>query len=60
MKKITPFNIIIGVLLIIYSLFFCKTFLVSISIFLISLLNLFIGFGGVEWILDKYEKNKKN
>lgn len=60
MKKYNLFSILIGFFVIIQSIFFCKTIAVSIALFLLGILNLFLGFNGLEWYMKKVSEKRKN
>jgi predicted DNA repair protein MutK len=61
MKKKNVFNLAIGIFVILQSIFFPINFMTPI-LFILGILNLFIAFGGVEWVIQKYQerKEKKN
>jgi uncharacterized RDD family membrane protein YckC len=59
MKNIKWFNLIIGILVTLQSIFLTKVFAISVVLFILGILNLFIGFGVVEWYTQKYQENKK-
>jgi Zn-dependent membrane protease YugP len=59
MKNIKWFNLIIGILVTLQSIFLTKVFAISVVLFILGILNLFIGFGAVERCTQKYQENKK-
>ena len=59
MKNIKWFNLIVGILVTLQSIFLTKVFAISVCLFILGILNLFIGFGVAEWCVQKYQENKK-
>ena len=59
MKKKNVFNLVIGILVILQSIFLTKIFALSVTLFVLGILNLFIGFGGIEFIIKKIDEKKK-
>lgn len=58
MKKKNVFNLVIGILVILQSIFLTKVFAISVSLFVLGILNLFIGLGGLDSIVDRNNKKK--
>jgi len=56
MKNFKLFNIVIGIIVILQSILL--TGYMSPILFLLGLLNLFFGFGGIEWYQERKRKNK--
>lgn len=56
MKNFKLFNIVIGIIVILQSILLPGY--MSPILFLLGLLNLFFGFGGIEWYQERKRKNK--
>jgi hypothetical protein len=56
MKNFKLFNIVIGIIVILQSILLPGY--MSPILFLLGLLNLFFGFGGLEWYQERKKKNK--
>jgi len=57
MKNFKLFNIVIGIIVILQSILLPGY--MSPILFLLGLLNLFFGFGGLEWYQERKKKNIK-